>query len=96
MAWARTSRQSRGYGAAHDKMRAHLMATVILCEECTRQGRTTIGTIADHRVAKAKGGTDERTNYQLLCVGCHRVKSLTERGKAAKPKQTIGIDGWPV
>lgn len=54
MGWARTSRQSRGYGRDHEKMREELLRTVMLCEECTQQGRTTPGTHADHIVSKAK------------------------------------------
>ena len=92
-----TSRQSRGYGAAHDRMREHLKRTVILCEECTRQGRTTIGTHADHIVPKAKGGTDDRSNYQWLCAPCHAAKSIHDQGKNPRiAKPTIGLDGWPV
>jgi hypothetical protein len=48
MAMPTTSRHARGYGTTHDKMRALLMRTLILCEECTRQGHGTLGTIADH------------------------------------------------
>lgn len=74
-------------------MRAHLLATVVLCEECTRQGRVTIGAIADHIKPKSQGGGDERGNYQLLCKPCSNAKTSIEAG--GKPKQTIGLDGWP-
>lgn len=84
MAWPTTSRHERGYGAAHDKMRAHLLATVILCEECTRHGRTTAGKIADHIIPLAQGGTGARSNYQLLCQACSDAKGLKDKGKEAK------------
>ena len=42
------SRQARGYDRKHDRIRAELKRKVVLCEECTRQGRTAIGSIADH------------------------------------------------
>jgi 5-methylcytosine-specific restriction protein A len=90
------TRQQRGYGAAHDRMRKHLMETVVLCEHCAAKGKTTIGTHADHIVPLAKGGTSERENYQLLCAPCHGRKSLKDRGGTAKPKPTYGEDGWPI
>ncbi|MBW6531915.1 HNH endonuclease [Sphingomonas sp. RRHST34] len=84
MAWPRTSRHARGYGTAHDKMRAHLLATVILCEECTRRGRVTPGHIADHIKPLAQGGTGDRSNYQLLCQDCSDAKTLAEKGQTAR------------
>lgn len=95
MGWARTSRQSRGYGAAHDRMRQHLLDTVITCEECERRGRVTPGHIADHIIPKAQGGTDERTNYQLLCQACSDEKTLADKGHSAKPQGGVGRDGRP-
>ena len=95
MAWPTTSRQSRGYGAAHDKMRAHLLRTVVLCEECTRQDRTTIGKIADHIKPLAQGGTGERSNYQLLCQDCSDAKTLAEKGAIGRPAGGVGRDGRP-
>lgn len=94
MAWSRESRQKRGYGKEHEAMRAHLMATVVLCEECRRQGRTTLGKIADHKVPKSQGGTDDRSNYQLLCQPCSDAKTIRESG--GTPRPTIGEDGWPI
>lgn len=96
MAWPTTSRHERGYGAAHEKMRAHLIATVILCEECTRQGRTTSGTIADHIKPLAQGGTGDRSNYQLLCRPCSDAKTLADKGQ--QPRAIRGVDqcGWPI
>lgn len=81
MAWPTTSRHQRGYGTRHDKIRAELMRKVILCEECTRQGRSTIGTIADHIVPLSQGGSGDRSNYQLLCLPCSDAKSRIEAGK---------------
>lgn len=94
MAWPTTSRHSRGYGTAHDKMRAHLLKTVILCEECARQGLTSAGTIADHIVPLARGGTSARSNYQLLCKPCSDSKTLADKGQTARPRGG-GVDGMP-
>ena len=59
------------------------MDTVITCQACHREGRTTLGTYADHIKPIAKGGTGERTNYQLLCKPCHDAKSLADKGVSA-------------
>lgn len=93
MAWPTTSRQSRGYGAEHDRIRKELLETVVICEECKRRGKVVPGHVADHIKPLAKGGTSERSNYQLLCRDCAKAKDATDRGIEARP--TIGVDGWP-
>lgn len=91
------SRHERRYGKAHEAMRAHLIATVVLCEECRRQGFTTTGTIADHVIPLAADGTGERSNYQLLGRDCDRKKLATDNGRiASKRKPRTGNDGWPI
>jgi 5-methylcytosine-specific restriction protein A len=92
------TRQQRGYGRDHERMRALLKRTVILCEECSRQGRTTPGTHADHIVPLAKGGTGDRSNYQLLCASCHALKSIHDQGKnpRLRRRRTIDVTGWPI
>ena len=76
-------------------MRAHLIATVILCEECMRNDRVTPCTIADHKRSKAKGGSDERSNYQLLCKPCHDAKTIAEKGHRARPVSGATREGRP-
>lgn len=88
------SRHQRGYGKAHTKMRAHLIETVVLCEACQAEGRTTIGTHADHIIPLAKGGTHDRSNYQLLCEPCHLEKTRQERGSNSKPTKRITTADW--
>lgn len=95
MAWSTTSRHKRGYGTAHDQMRAHLMRTVILCEECTRKGHVAVGKIADHKVPLAQGGTGDRSNYQLLCQDCSDRKTLADKGQSARPKGGVDATGRP-
>jgi len=77
-------------------MRKHLMATVILCEVCKRNGRTAVGHVADHVIPLAKGGTGDRSNYQLLCKPCAAVKDARDRGVTLRPRRTFAADGWPI
>lgn len=77
-------------------MRKHLIETVVLCEECTRNGRLgVLGTVADHVIPKAKGGSDERGNYQLLCDDCSEAKGLADKGQQAKPLGGADRSGRP-
>lgn len=89
------TRQQRGYGKEHFRIRQELLDTVIFCEECTRRGRKyVIGQIADHVIPLAKGGTGDRSNYQLLCRSCASTKDAWDRGK--RRKRAIGVDGYPL
>lgn len=94
------TRQQRGYGREHERIRAELMRTVILCQHCKLKTppKTTVGCVADHVVPLAKGGTGDRSNYQLLCRPCADAKDAIDRGKPAKRKrkQVFGRDGWPL
>lgn len=76
-------------------MRALLLREVVTCEECERNGIVTPGKIADHKIPKAKGGTDERSNYQLLCQACSDAKTLADKGQTARPKGGVDRDGRP-
>lgn len=96
MAWPTTSRHERGYGTAHDKMRALLIRTVITCEECERQGRSTPGAIADHVIPLAKGGNGDRSNYQLLCQPCSDAKTLADKGHQARAQGGVDRSGRPI
>lgn len=49
-----------------------------LCESCDKEGRITPGVEVDHIVPVSRGGTDEISNLQLLCVPCHRKKTANE------------------
>jgi 5-methylcytosine-specific restriction enzyme A len=97
MAWSKESRQSRGYGAAWDKTRKRIMQRDCgLCQECKRNGRVAVGGQCDHIKPKAKGGTDDDSNLEMLCESCHTAKTARDSGKTLKPRETIGLDGWPV
>jgi len=41
----------------------------------------------DHIIALANGGTDEDSNLQLLCEGCHIIKTGGDVSDAAKGKR---------
>ena len=91
------TRQQRGYGREHERIRAELLRDVVLCEECTRQGsRVTVGVIADHILPLANGGKTERSNYQLLCRQHADEKDARDRGATPKPRRRTALDGWPV
>ena len=92
-------------------MRALVLREEPLCEMCLAMAppRYTPSGIADHRIPKAEGGTDDRENYQALGYplsrypngcDCHRIKTEAEaaraRGaKAPRRRMDIGDDGWP-
>lgn len=78
----RESRQARGYGRAHDLMRARVLREEPLCQPCHRAGRVSASSIADHIVPKAEGGGDERENYQGICHPCHVAKTAREAARA--------------
>jgi 5-methylcytosine-specific restriction protein A len=90
------TRQRRGYGREHERIREQLKREVIVCEECRRKNppQIRIGCIADHIIPLAKGGTGDRSNYQWLCRPCADAKDATDRGVKAKP--VTGADGWPL
>lgn len=73
-----SSRHSRGYGTAHDRIRRALLRDEPHCRACAKEGRETKATHADHIVARCMGGSDDRSNYQPLCVAHSRSKTGRE------------------
>lgn len=105
MAWSKESRQSRGYGAEWEKVRAEVIKRDLgMCQPCKNQGRAAIGREVDHVVPKAEAERlrwtqaqqDALSNLQCICAPCHKAKTAKDNGKVYRPKQTIGLDGWPV
>jgi len=105
MAWSKESRQSRGYGAEWEKVRAQVIERDLgMCQECKRQGRVAAGRDVDHKVSKAKAAQmgwredqiESPANLEYLCTTCHKIKSARETGRTYRPKVQIGLDGWPV
>lgn len=68
----------RGYDAQWRKARLQWLAEHPLCEECERQGLTTVATVVDHRVphrGDAELFWDSAHNWQSLCVYHHNRKT---------------------
>lgn len=75
--------RKRGYAGVLDRRRIRAR-DCDLCQECKRQGRTTIGYPVDHIIALADGGTDDDSNKETLCVPCHDAKSAREARARAR------------
>lgn len=94
MAWSKVSRHERGYGTAWDKLRKLILARDKgLCQPCLRGGKAKTGNTVDHIKPKAKGGTDDPGNLEVICGPCHTDKTAIDSGY--RVKQAIGSDGWP-
>lgn len=95
MAWSKESASSRGYGSAWRKLRNRIMKRDNeLCQVCIKRNRLTKAREVDHILSKADGGTDDESNLQAICRGCHEKKTITDKGYKVKPQ--FGLDGWPV
>ena len=53
-----------------------------LCCVCQAAGIARVADELDHIVPLARGGADDDSNYQSLCVECHRAKSKREAKEA--------------
>jgi 5-methylcytosine-specific restriction protein A len=105
MAWSKESRQSRGYGAAWDRVRKVVLKRDFgLCQPCRRRGLVTIAKEVDHIISKARAlalrwsqaRMDAPGNLQAICKPCHEAKTEEEQGKTKREKSVPGDDGWPV
>lgn len=68
----------RGYGSAHTRMRRRMMRDNPHCRQCLAEGRGNVpAQFADHIVPKCLGGSDDPSNYQMLC----RDHSLSKTGR---------------
>ncbi|OYY70342.1 HNH endonuclease signature motif containing protein [Sphingomonas sp. 28-63-12] len=83
------------------RLRLVQLARHPLCEGCEDEGRLTMASVVDHRVAIRMGGPafDPR-NFASLCLPCHSAK--TARGPEAgavrtrKPRKGCNADGTPL
>ncbi|TQV76662.1 HNH endonuclease [Aliikangiella marina] len=75
----------RGYGAAWRKTRVRIKARAKgLCEPCKEQGFIHLGSICDHIIPKAEGGTDDESNLQWVCDAYHKKKTAQEGARGRK------------
>jgi 5-methylcytosine-specific restriction endonuclease McrA len=76
------------------RIRAELLARNPLCEFCTKQGRVTPATIADH-IEPHRGDLEKFWNspLQALCATCH---SSTKQAMENDRVMGFGADGWPL
>lgn len=76
------------------RIRAELLTKHPLCEFCTKQGRVTPATIADH-IEPHRGDLEKFWNspLQALCATCH---SSTKQAMENDRVMGFGADGWPL
>jgi 5-methylcytosine-specific restriction protein A len=84
----------RRRGRALMELRARHFRRHPLCVMCMAQGRLTEATQLDHIIPLVRGGLDDSSNVQGLCVPCHKVKTAIDMGHKQRP--VIGLDGYPV
>lgn len=65
-------------GRALQEIRRRYLMDHPLCEECLKHGRTSPAAEIDHRIPLRKGGKDEDSNRQALCIDCHKVKTIAD------------------
>lgn len=85
-----TSKPKRITGRRLQRERERLFGERPLCVECLRQGKTTIATIRDHRLALALGGEDVPENTDPMCKACHDIKSKAEAAEGARRARAGG------
>ena len=85
----RARKQDKGVDSALRK--AVLAERGRKCERCGGRGKVEV----DHVLPRSQGGTDDRANLMVLCVGCHAEKSNAEnsarKASAAKPVTIRGV-----
>jgi len=65
------------------------------CQSCGRKIMTGETKHFDHKVPLADGGEHREANLQVLCVACHKAKTVTENRERArvrrKAKAALGL-----
>ena len=85
----------RGRAAVVQRKR-RLQRTNGLCEECLKEGRTTLATVVNHKVPLAHGGSDDDENTENLCKRHDDEATAKQFGFKVKVRVKTGADGWPV
>ena len=76
--WIRSTDYERLRGRRAVTRRERLLRSSPLCVVCHAAGRVTLGVEVDHVVPLSRGGSDDETNLQVLCRGCHADKTKAE------------------
>ena len=76
----RASACKRGYDRDWQRLRLAFLANNPLCEDCMSAGRVVPAVHVDHKVAIARGGTNDWNNLRPLCASCHSRKTAREDG----------------
>lgn len=82
--------RERGYSPAWTRLSKWFRTHNPLCEPC-RLGtygpkKLTPSACVDHRVSKARGGTDEHSNLIAMCWSCHSRKTYREDGSFGRAR----------
>jgi|SRR4051812_44300697 5-methylcytosine-specific restriction protein A len=94
MAWPRTSRHERGYGREWTKLRERVaQRDGHLCQACARNGRVVVGNECHHIVPKARGGSDDEANLEMLCHACHVQADAAATGRTLLKQGRVALDG---
>lgn len=81
-------------GRALQTIRARFLYENPYCVVCKRKGRYVAAVEVDHVVPLFKGGADDDSNRQGLCIPCHKAKTNVDLGRRSLPR--IGLDGYPI
>ncbi len=75
---ARIGATERTRGSKWVKIRAKWLSAHPLCVMCEAKGYAKPATQLDHIIPLWQGGKDDESNYQSLCVECHKDKTAAE------------------
>jgi 5-methylcytosine-specific restriction protein A len=81
------SRQERGYGAEHERLRRIVLEEEPVCHYCRERPSTTV----DHRVPISRGGPTVRDNLVGCCSDCQARKASREGNAARKGRAGTGL-----
>jgi 5-methylcytosine-specific restriction endonuclease McrA len=87
---ARGTSTQRGLGADHRRVREQVLAEETTCWLCGRPGTADDPLVADHVLARADGGRNERANYRAAHASCN-----SRRGRGGTGRDGSGGRGTP-